>query len=891
MGKSWNYDLIVIGAGIAGMVSAVTANSLGKRVAVIEKSRIGGNCTNTTCVPSKALIRLSHLGRDMARLDRLGLREVPEGGPDGRMVMTRIGEIVRKAYEKDLPETFEKIGIDVLRAPATFIDDHHVTAGGRTLSAGRFIIATGTVPFIPPVEGIAGVDYLTNETLYRLEDLPESLLILGGGVDGLEYGSAFLRLGVKVTIVEMATRLLPAADSELVDLLLETLRDEGLRIMTGAKAATVRREDGGVTLGVVGTDGRRDEIRAARLLVAVGRKPDLEGLAPEKAGVLANARGIVTDDHLRTTARNIFACGDVTGPYQLASTAEAQGILAATNAFLPVKRKIDYRNNVYVIFTDPPLAYLGLTEDEARKKIGKKADVYRFDYGTMRRALIDGHETGLAKVVCDGRGRVAGAHILGEGAPEVIHEFQVLKALKKPLQKLQGVTHAYPTYAQALVGRASQLAFLDRMSRNFFVNAALTVLPGFSNRLHLARERLAESPAPSVPPGEAGAASEPFPSRAVEWEEETDAGMAGDCTVESRTARGTFLVLDMRGKLNASAAGIFSRAFGEAQANSRHVLLNFKNIDHMDTEGAGLLVVHAARAARKNLAVAAIGLTEAFREVFRVTGLEAMISLYDKEEDALCCPHFPSREPDSRGAAPPFQGLPLPGWTRSVGLLSLGRLPREAMNLNVHGREAVGPAAGFGCLWDKKYRLVIPGGSTAPEDIAALWRDEFPRFWPAGNRLYTSGGAPIAPGTAAVLNLRLPGGLTLATGILVIYVDDTSFCFMTVRGHMLTGWITFSSFREKESVVVQVHPLFRTADPLMEAGFRLGAAGEEDRFWHETLENLCRRLGTRGHIEQRDERVDPGRQWKNWANIRYSAAIRSSLYMPFYLFRRLLPFR
>ena len=181
------------------------------------------------------------------------------------------------------------------------------------------------------------------------------------------------------------------------------------------------------------------------------------------------------------------------GPDQLASMAEYQGIVAATNAILPVKQKVDYRNSVYVIFTEPPLAFIGLTEAQAHAKYGHKLKVYRFDYSNMRRALIDGTTTGLAKFLCDGRGRLIGAHILGEAAAEVIHEAQVIKALKKPLQKLNLVTHAYPTYAQALVGRASQLAFLDNMGSSFFVKTALRIFPGLENRLNLARDRLAET--------------------------------------------------------------------------------------------------------------------------------------------------------------------------------------------------------------------------------------------------------------------------------------------------------------------------------------------------------------------------------------------------------------
>ena len=268
--STYDYDVIVIGAGIAGMVSAVTASALGKRVAVVEKSKVGGNCTNSTCIPSKALIRLSHLSHDISHLQCLGLLTEHTGQIPGRKIMPHIRRIVQQAYEKDLPETFERIGINMISATASFVDSHRIEVNGRTLSARNFIIATGTSPFIPPIDGIEHIDYLTNETLYQLDDLPGSLIILGGGVDGIEYASAFGRLKVETTVVEMATRLLPMADEELVDHLLQALQAEGIRLLTGAKAVSVRKTQNMVTLTIQRGDGPHEEILADRILVAVG---------------------------------------------------------------------------------------------------------------------------------------------------------------------------------------------------------------------------------------------------------------------------------------------------------------------------------------------------------------------------------------------------------------------------------------------------------------------------------------------------------------------------------------------------------------------------------------------------------------------------------------------
>ncbi len=889
MNQNYDYDLIVIGAGIAGMVSAVTANSLGKRVAVIEKNRLGGNCTNSTCIPSKALIRMSHIRHDISHLERLGLLSDAAGKIQGRRVMPHIRGIVKRAYEKDLPETFEAIGIRIIAGAASFVDSHRIAVSGQILSARNFILATGTSPFVPDIPGLASIIFLTNETLYDLEDLPRSIIILGGGVDGLEYASAFARLGVETTVVEMAPRLLPSADRELVNQLLRSLRTEGIRLLTGAKAVNLRKRQDWAVLKYQTKGGIDEEIEADMVLVAVGRKPELTGLCLEKAGVRCNARGIMTDRRLRTSAPNIYACGDIAGPYQLATTAETQAIVAATNTMLPVKRSIDYRNNVYVVFTEPPLAWIGLTEEEAHARFGRRLKTYRFPYGGMRRALIDGNEVGMAKIMCDGRGRIVGAHILGEGAGEVIHELQVIRAFNKPLHKLQELTHAYPTYAQAIVGRASQLAFLDRMGSNPFVNLALRLLPGFSNRLSLARQRLAETHPVEffvevqddedhfTDPAEASADAA-HPGRP---------GMGNACIIEFRKAGVDAVILDIRGKLTVACEKKLSSAFGKAAVAAKRILLNLSALTHMDAEGAGLLLANVSRAAQKQIIVSACGLAGPFLDVFHLTGLDVLIALYNDEEDALCCRRFLEKSGLTPGPlSTADQSLPLSGWAKSVDRLSLSAIPVGAMNINVHGRRTSSPVNGFGQLWEKRYRLRLHDTDLEPRQIISLWRAEFANFWPKGNHLFPSGNAAIGPGTTALLNLSLPGGLVLATGLTVIYADDTSFSFMTASGHILSGWITFSCFRENASTFIQIHPLFRAGDPLMELGFRLGAAEQEDRFWHETLGNLARRLGTHGEVAQQNILIDPNIQWNRFANLRYSAAIRSSLYMPIYLLKK-----
>ena len=365
-------------------------------------------------------------------------------------------------------------------------------------------------------------------------------------------------------------------------------------------------------------------------------------------------------------------------------------------------------------------------------------------------------------------------------------------------------------------------------------------------------------------------------------------GNGKDCIIESRKAGHDAVIVDIRGNLTGLCEKVLSKAFDDGAATAKRIVLNLSGLIHMNTEGAGLLLINASRANRRNIALSVFGLPGPYRNVFYLTGLDELMALYEDEKDALNCRRFPGK------GGPSFSSLPIlpattqtpPGWAKSVDHQSLASIPEGVMNINVAGRRPSSPVHGFGRFWDKRYRLRLDDTDLEPRQIISLWRAEFPDFWPKGNRLFTSGNSSIAPGTAALLNLALPGGLVMATGIMVIYTDETSFSFMAIEGHILSGWITFSCFRENGATIIQVHPLFRTGDPLIELGFRLGGAAQEDRFWHETLGNLARRLGTHGAIEQQSVLIDSHFQWKRFTNLRYSAAIRSSLYMPVYMLKK-----
>ena len=462
--RRFDYDLIAIGAGAGGFVSSKLAAGLGKKVAMIERSLLGGECTNRGCVPSKALIKAAAAAHQARHLRDYGL----DAGPltiSTKNVMQYVRGAVKKVYDSHPAAVFEKLGIDVLFGDPVFLDSHRVSLNGRVLSAGKFMIATGSSAFIPPIEGLASVPYLSNENLFDLETLPSSMIILGAGPIGMEMASALNHLGVAVTVVEMSGRILPREDEELASRLEKKLALDGITFLTGTKAVRASGTTDGVTLTVESAGDARRDIGAASLLVAVGRKPNIEGMDLDKAGVAWSRTGITTDRYLRTTAPNIFACGDVVGPYQFSHMTEYQAVTATRNAFLPFRKKVNYDTVAWCTFTDPEFAHAGLTEEEARERHGNGITVYRYEYRNTDRGRTDNAEFGMAKFICDRRGRLLGAHILGERAGELIHEAQLLRFLGLPFTRIASMIHVYPTFTD-VVRQPAKLLYVDRLRNN-----------------------------------------------------------------------------------------------------------------------------------------------------------------------------------------------------------------------------------------------------------------------------------------------------------------------------------------------------------------------------------------------------------------------------------------
>ncbi len=457
------YDLIVIGAGAGGLTAGFTALGFGKKVLLIEKAKPGGECTWSGCVPSKALINIAKEVHAVHKYTDIPI--------DTSHVMTRVQDVINHVYEEETPEVLQEAGADYVNGAAEFIDESTVAVAGVHYSAKRFVIATGSSPFVAPIPGLDSVDYLTNESFFELEQLPASMIVLGGGAIGVELAQAMNRLGVQVKLVEMMPDIMFREEPEFAAMLRQQVSDEGVDFYVGAKAEKIAKTDTGISV-TVQQNGQNLELHAQSLLVALGRKANTDGLACEQIGIELD-KGIVVDKHMQTSVKGIYACGDVTGPYQFSHMANYQGKIATMNALLPFKKKTDYQHTAWTTFTEPEFARAGLTETEAREQYGDKIRVYEYDFNKLDRAKTKAGDKGKIKLICNTKSRVLGCHIIGSRAGELICEVQAIKTLGLPFSKLQGVIHPYPTYADSLRQLAQQV-YIDAIFKHpvvaFFMN-------------------------------------------------------------------------------------------------------------------------------------------------------------------------------------------------------------------------------------------------------------------------------------------------------------------------------------------------------------------------------------------------------------------------------------
>jgi pyruvate/2-oxoglutarate dehydrogenase complex dihydrolipoamide dehydrogenase (E3) component/uncharacterized membrane protein YdjX (TVP38/TMEM64 family) len=448
--RSFDYNLIVIGAGSGGLVSAYIAAAVKAKVALIEKHRMGGDCLNTGCVPSKALIRSARLVAEVREAGHYGLRDT-ELEFDFATVMERVQRVVRKIEPHDSVERYTGLGVDVIEAEARLVSPWEVEAGGRRLTARSIVVASGARPLVPPIPGLEQVDYLTSDNLWELRELPDRLVVLGGGPIGAELAQCFARFGSEVTIVEMAPRLLPREDADVAAEVEARFRAEGLRVATAHRAVRVATGADGTRL-VCEHDGAEVALPFDRLLIALGRRANVEGFGLEELGVALGERGTVAvDGLLRTNFPNIYACGDVAGPYQFTHVAAHQAWYAAVNALLAPwwSFRADYRVIPWATFTDPEVARVGLSEDEARAR-GIDYEVTRYGIDDLDRAIADGTDHGFVKVLTPpGKDKILGATVVGAEAGNLLAEFVLAMKHGLGLNKLLGTIHIYPTMMEA----------------------------------------------------------------------------------------------------------------------------------------------------------------------------------------------------------------------------------------------------------------------------------------------------------------------------------------------------------------------------------------------------------------------------------------------------------
>jgi len=439
-----SVDLCVIGAGSGGLTVAAGASQMGATVALVERGRMGGDCLNYGCVPSKALLAAARAAEQMRQAGRLGI-ERHEPRIDFAQVMDHVQGVIEAIAPHDSQERFEGLGVKVIRAEARFVARNRVEAGGETIEARRFVIATGSAPLVPPIPGLAETPYLTNESLFENDRKPAHLVVIGGGPIGLEMAQAHRRLGVTVTVVEQKT-ILPKDDPELVDVVRAQLLAEGVILLEQAEVTRVDKAAGGVAVTVrrAGGDVR---VAGSHLLVAAGRKPGVEGLNLEAAGVAFGPKGIETDRRLRTANRRIYAIGDVTGRFPFTHAAGYHAGIVLRNALFRLPAKVDDRAMPWVTFTDPELAQVGLGEAEARRAHGK-VTVLRWPFHDNDRAQAERTTEGFAKAVLDGSGRILGAAIVGPHAGELLQPWCLAIANGLRIGALAGLVAPYPTLGE-----------------------------------------------------------------------------------------------------------------------------------------------------------------------------------------------------------------------------------------------------------------------------------------------------------------------------------------------------------------------------------------------------------------------------------------------------------
>lgn len=439
-------DICVIGAGSGGLSVAAGASQMGANVVLVEKDKMGGDCLNTGCVPSKALLAAGHAAANARRSGRFGIK-TGKVSANGKQVFQYVRDVIAAIEPHDSVERFEGLGVKILQGEGRFVGSDTVEVGGQKVVAQKFVIATGSRAFVPPIEGLDGLSVLTNENVFELDEIPKHLIVVGGGPIGCELAQAFCHLGSKVTVLEMF-KIMPKDDPELVRVVRNRMLEDGVVIHEGIEVARAQGSPEAPEVVAKDMDGREHVIKGSHILVAAGRRPNVMGLGLEHAGVNFSPKGIEVDKRLRTSNKRIFAIGDVAGGYQFTHVAGYHAGIVIRNVLfkLPAKAKLDHVP--WVTYTDPELAQAGLLEAQARERHGEGIKVLTWEFSENDRAQAEGETEGLIKVITTAKGKILGAGIAGPRAGELIQPWVLAMEQGLKIGAMASTIAPYPTLGE-----------------------------------------------------------------------------------------------------------------------------------------------------------------------------------------------------------------------------------------------------------------------------------------------------------------------------------------------------------------------------------------------------------------------------------------------------------
>jgi pyruvate/2-oxoglutarate dehydrogenase complex dihydrolipoamide dehydrogenase (E3) component len=446
--KDYDFDIGVIGGGAAGLTVTAGAAQLGAKTLLVEKEKhLGGDCLHFGCVPSKTLIRTAQVYHQMKTADNYGLPRVEVPPVDYSVIARRIQDVIGTIQKHDSEERFCSLGARVEFGSPAFVDEHTIRLNGNTYSARRWVISTGSSPSVPPIEGLNDVSFLTNKDIFSLDHLPRSMIMLGAGPIATEMSQAFSRLGTEVTVVQRGNQILTREDKGMADEVLKVLTSEGVSVRLNSTIVSVNESNGEKEVIITDGLGKTVSLKAEMLMVAMGRKANVEGLGLENIGVDFDRRGLKVDNRLRTMQRHIYAAGDVTGAYQFTHAAGYEGGIVISNAIFHIPRKVDYTFLPWCTYTDPELASIGMNETAAAKA-GIKYSVWTEEFRDNDRSLAEGEWIGRIKMILDEKEKPLGIQILGPQAGELISEWVAVLNGKVKLSTLAAAVHPYPTLGE-----------------------------------------------------------------------------------------------------------------------------------------------------------------------------------------------------------------------------------------------------------------------------------------------------------------------------------------------------------------------------------------------------------------------------------------------------------